>query len=197
MNQVMRPSGGFEARLESELVKVVAARREAAVPPGRSLWRRPVVRAGVLAGVAAAAAVTVPISLSGQHASAFAITSHADGSLTVTVKDYRHPERLEARLTATGAPVRVISGVLGPHCRRLLPTQLSHNVPTRRQVMQIFAGDVRGSTFTLVPSKIPAGVTAYIEIFKGKGALLIVTGATATAAPEKWQPCAPDRAATP
>ena len=190
MIDAKRPLGGFETRLESELVKVVAARGAATAPAGRPLWRRPAVRVGVLVA-AAVAAVTVPLSLNGTDQPAFAVTSHPDGSLTVTVNDYRHPERLEARLKATGASVRVISGVLGPDCKRLLPTQL----PTREQVMEIFKGDVRGSTFDFVPSKIPAGVTAYVEIFKDSDRMLTITGATLTAAPEKRQGCGRNGAA--
>ena len=53
---MQRPRGGFESRLEAELVKVVAQR--AAAPQQRSAMSWPPARIGLDAGTAAAAAVT-------------------------------------------------------------------------------------------------------------------------------------------
>jgi hypothetical protein len=106
-----RPSpGGFEERLEAELVKVVTARHAAPLRPGRqaaAAMRRPAVRASVLAvGTAVAAAVVFAsggASLSHRQAgppqaglstgaglvhiktAAYTVDAHTDGTVRLTL----------------------------------------------------------------------------------------------------------------
>src|SRR5438445_2353243 len=107
VSKVRPPLGGFEGRLEAELVKVVTAR--AALPQGprrRAAMRRPAVRIGVVAAGTAVAAIT-GLALGGRALShppaappqaelstgpgsvhirtaAFTVDSYTDGTVHVT-----------------------------------------------------------------------------------------------------------------
>ncbi len=88
----------FEERLLTEL-RAEATRRATARERAR---HRPLAMA--VAGLACAvAAVVVPAFTGSRTATAYALTDNADGSITVTIKDFRNPERLEEDLAVRGA----------------------------------------------------------------------------------------------
>jgi hypothetical protein len=97
----------FEERLETELVRIVAVRAPEAPAVRQRAWRRPAVRLGAVAGVAAAA-VVAPLVLSGGGAPAYAVVKHPDGSLSITVNDTRHPVELQRKLKEYGVNSKVM-----------------------------------------------------------------------------------------
>lgn len=185
---VEQPLTGFQTRLEMELVKVVTER--GAAPRGRTrpvAWRRPAIGIGGLAAVA----IAVPLVLDGTGSPAYAVANNPDGSLTVTINDYKNPQGLERRLAATGVPVKVVVGKAGPGCRRLSTTPW----PTQEQVRAIFRGDaIAGHSFVFVPAKVPAGATVLVQIIRPANGnqFLIFTGAAQTSVGLHWVGCGPD-----
>lgn len=91
--------GAFEERLLDELKTVVAQRPVAARPsPRRAL----VLAAAGVAAVAVAAAVTAA-----RTSPAYAVERETDGSVRVSVFDYRDPDGLRQRLAAYGITAAV------------------------------------------------------------------------------------------
>jgi hypothetical protein len=216
VGEVQRPPGGFEGRLEAELVKVVAENGAARQVPARRAgrpqsarpriaWRRPAVRIGVLAGLAAGAAVALPLVFgsgapqapaaghAGITLAAYTVVRNADGSLTVTINDLRDPQGLERRLAATGVSAKVTVSDQGPFCRRLSSTPW----PDREQVLKIFRnnqiGEPAGHAFTFDPAEVPAGATVVVQILRSAHGFGLITGARQTSVPAHWIGCGPDR----
>ena len=86
------------------------------VPSAPSATRRPrVTRRRLAIGVALAAAAGAAVAVVGLPGSpnhggtgaAWAVTKHPDGSLTVTIKNYRDPAGLQAKLREAGLPATV------------------------------------------------------------------------------------------
>lgn len=204
VSEARPPRGGFEGRLEAELVKVVTER--GAVPQGparRAAWRRPAVRIGALAGLATGAAVAVALVFGGgisqvntaRHGqvtlAAFTVVRNADGSLTVTINDLRDPRGLEHKMAATGVSARVTVSDIGPNCRRLSSTPW----PDREQVLKIFRNNTltQHHAFTFYPAEVPAGATVVVQILRSPQGFGIITGARQTSVAAHWIGCAPDR----
>src|ERR1700753_563239 len=128
---MQRPRGGFESRLEAELIKVVAQR--AALPRQRPpvAWAHARAAAAAVAGAlgvqafthsAAAPASAVPGAKSGSvhiRTAAFTVDSYRDGTIHVTwnKNQYQDSARLQQALRAAGFPVLIREGVfcMGPH----------------------------------------------------------------------------------
>ncbi|MBO2454160.1 hypothetical protein J4573_44230 [Actinomadura barringtoniae] len=93
----------FQERLLTEL-KAEAVRR---ADEQRARRSRKAVTIRVAAAAAIAAACTlvaiVAPTFTGSRAAAYALTRNADGSITVTIKEFRDPERLERDLAEHGA----------------------------------------------------------------------------------------------
>jgi len=212
VSEVRRPPGGFESRLEAELVTVVAERGAASPVPARRAagrrrpgWRPPA-WIGVLAGLAATAAVVLPLVFgagaprvpavghNGITLAAYTVVRNADGSLTVTINDLRDPQGLQRKLAATGVSAKVTVSDQGPSCRRLSSTPW----PDREQVAKIFRnnqlGEPAGHAFTFYPAEVPAGATVVVQAIRfphdGFG---LITGARQTSVPAHWIGCGPDR----
>lgn len=187
-SQMRPPPGGFEGRLEAELVKIVTAR--AAVPPGLqrpAAMRRPAARAGVLAGLAAIAAVTglaVAVLALGNpaaapprarlstgpgsvhvHTAAFTVDSYTDGTIHVTWDKSQYfgdHEGLQQALRAAGFPVLIKEGTFcqGPHDNGHL--NASGVGPGVGRVMK---GERQANgtvVFVFTPSAMPAGKQLFI-----------------------------------
>jgi hypothetical protein len=181
------PLGGFEGRLETELVKVVAAR--AATTPGRqqsAAKRRPVTRTRILAAGTAIAATTGlalgvgalsnspatpplarPSTGAGPvhiHTAAFTVDSHANGTIHVTwdKKQYFQDRAgLQRALRKAGFPVLIKEGVfcIGPHDNGHL-----NSSGVGPGVSQVMKGERHHGTATFVftPSAMPAGKELFI-----------------------------------
>jgi hypothetical protein len=125
--------GGFEERLLVEL-KTIVAQRSADRPaqesaPARAFWRRSRLISVASAGaLAIGAAVSVPLLGGGDSGSAaYAITSSDDGTVTVTIYEFRDADGLKQQLAGYGVPADVTYTPIGEHCQadryELSPTQ--------------------------------------------------------------------------
>jgi hypothetical protein len=107
--------GAFEEHLLAELKTVIAARpaeTAVAAPPRR----RRLVLAG--AALATAAAVVAGVAVFGLHTSAaYAVERDPDGSIRVSVYDYRDPKGLQERIEAFGVKAAVDYLPAGMACR--------------------------------------------------------------------------------
>ncbi|GAA2283601.1 hypothetical protein GCM10010149_30870 [Nonomuraea roseoviolacea subsp. roseoviolacea] len=103
----------FEERLLMELKAEVAAR-------GAEHRRRMTVRrlfaGAAVAGVAAAAAVAVPL-LTGTESPAYAVTKNTDGTIRVQIKEFRDADKLEADLARMGVTADVTYLKAGTWCK--------------------------------------------------------------------------------
>lgn len=123
------PLGGFEGRLEAELLKVVTA-RTTAPRRWRAAVRRPAVRIGVVAGLAAAVAGGLVAGLSSGspagaglstaagpvhiRTAAYTVDRYTDGTIHVTWDKSRYfqdRQGLQQALRAAGLPVLIKEGV--------------------------------------------------------------------------------------
>ncbi len=149
---------GFEERLETELVRVVEARTPQARGVRRRAWR---LRLGAVAGVAAAA-VAVPLVLSGGGGGtpAYAVVEHPDGTLTVTINDTRNPAELERKLADYGVTSKVTAGA---YCRPVGSPQGSR---ISDALMKRPPG--RGNIFTIDPRAFPPDAELLLGIFRPK-----------------------------
>jgi hypothetical protein len=169
--------GGFEDRLEAELVKVVTAR--AAVPrrpsrPAAVAIRRPAVRLGIVA-VGAAVAAAAGFALGGQSLSrqqavhirtaAFSVDTRSDGTVHVRwdkSQYIRDIAGLEQALREAGFPVLIKEGVFckGPHDDgQLDPSGVGPGVGRVMTGEEQPGGDV---VFIFTPSAMPAGEELFI-----------------------------------
>jgi hypothetical protein len=190
VSEIRPPSGGFEDRLEAELVKVVTAR--AAVPGGprqsaAAAIARPSARAGMLAVVAGVAAAVgfafVGPSLSHQAAvapsarggtgggpahirtAAFSVDVYSDGTIHVRwdkSQYFRNVAGLEQALRNAGFPVLIKQGVFckGPHDNGYLDP--SGVGPGVGQVMRGESQPDGAVVFVFTPSAMPAGEELFI-----------------------------------
>lgn len=97
----------FEERLLMELKTEIAARAE---QPRR--WFTP--RRLAAGGIAAAVAIAVPIAL--RPDPAYAITKNADGSVVITIKEFRDADGLEQELGNMGIAADVSYTGVGMRC---------------------------------------------------------------------------------
>ena len=178
---MQRPRGGFESRLEAELVKVVAQRTAVRQP---TMWR-PQARIGLAAGTAVAAAFAgvlgvqafthpaaapasaIPGAKSGSvhiHTAAFTVDSYSDGTIHVTwnKNQYQDSAGLQQALRAAGFPVMIREGVfcMGPHDNGYLdPSGVGPGVGQVMQGEQEADGSV---VFVFTPSAMPRGDELFI-----------------------------------
>jgi hypothetical protein len=187
VRKTRQPLGGFEGRLEAELVKIVTTR--ATAPPGLyqpPAKRRPTTRTGVLAAGTAVAALTglalgvqalshrpatpPPARLSTGpgsvhiHTAAFTVDSYTDGTLHVTwnKNQYFHDHAgLQQALREAGFPVLIKEGMF---CQG--PDDNGHLNPSGvgPGVSQVMKGERHDGTvvFVFTPSAMPAGKELFI-----------------------------------
>jgi hypothetical protein len=95
----------FEERLLAELKTeaVLRAALKDARGSRKATGRRllPAAAAAAIAGACALAAIVAPVFTGSQ--AAYAVTANADGSITVTINEFRDPDRLEKDLADHGA----------------------------------------------------------------------------------------------
>lgn len=190
IDEMRPPPGRFEDRLEAALIKVVSERAAAQRRPSRSAFaalRRPAVRAGVVAGMAAAAACIAfgglslgrPAAPSGAgpgagsgavhiRTAAFTVDTNSDGSVSVTwdksqfIQDSGDIAILQRALRQAGFPVLIRQGVFckGPHDSGQLGAGGTGSGVARVMTGQNEPG---GSVvFTFMPSAMPAGQELFI-----------------------------------
>ena len=185
VSKVRPPFGGFEGRLEAELVKVVIAR--ATVPQGpqrRAAMRRSAVQVSVVAGLAAAAAFAAvtgltpgsPTAPAGAglstaagsvhiHTAAFTVDSYTDGTIHVTWDKSRYfqdREGLQQALRAAGFPVLIKEGFFckGPQDNGYLdPSGVGPGVGEVMKAERQADGTV---VFVFTPSAMPTGKELFI-----------------------------------
>jgi hypothetical protein len=174
------PLGGFEGRLEAELLKVVTAR--ATAPRGwRAAVRRPAVRVGVVAALAAAVAGGLVAGLSpGSPAGAgfstaagpvhirtagFTVDSSTDGTIRVTwdkSQYFQDRQELQQALRAAGLPVLIKEGVFckGPQDNGYLDAS-----GEGAGVSAVMSGEGQAGgavVFVFTPSAMPPGEELFI-----------------------------------
>jgi hypothetical protein len=176
MSETKHPLGGYEERLLGELRALVDERAagNSAVRPGIHERNGGAGRLGrrswpALGGVAAAAtAATGLIVFAGGDGAeaAYAVEPHADGSITVEIRELRDAQGLENKLRAAGVPAEVDYLPAGMACRE----------PRFRQAGQgALSGGLgqRGdgsAFFTLERNNLRAGQTLVITTSTAPGA---------------------------
>ncbi|NUW35349.1 hypothetical protein HTZ77_28520 [Nonomuraea sp. SMC257] len=103
----------FEERLLMELKAEVAAR---GVERRRRVTVRRLFAGAAVAGLAAAAAVAVPL-LTGTESPAYAVTKNTDGTIRVQIKEFRDADKLEADLARMGVTADVTYLKPGTWCK--------------------------------------------------------------------------------
>lgn len=185
---VQGPRGGFEDRLEAELVKVVT-QRAAARPSGqrRPVVRRLPVRVGLVAGTAVTAAAAAaagvvalspsagapPVARPGPaagsdhvHTAAFTLDRYTDGTIHVTWdKNQYFQDRagLEQALRAAGFPVLIKEGVF---CKGPNDTASPGATGVGPGVTRVMKGVRQAGnkvTFVFTPSAMPPGEELLID----------------------------------
>jgi hypothetical protein len=174
------PLGGFEGRLEAELLKVVTA-RTTAPRRWRAAVRRPAVRIGVVAGLAAAVAGGLVAGLSSGspagaglstaagpvhiRTAAYTVDRYTDGTIHVTWDKSRYfqdRQGLQQALRAAGLPVLIKEGVFckGPQDNGHLDAS-----GEGAGVSAVIRGEAQaGGTvvFVFTPSAMPSGEELFI-----------------------------------
>ncbi|MEU9888130.1 hypothetical protein [Sphaerisporangium sp. NPDC051011] len=128
-------NGTFEDKLLGELKAYMAAGPQREHAPIRRRVGRLLLAAGVV-GVAAAAVVVVPWA-TGSGSPAYAVTKNADGSVTLTLREFRAPETVERDLAAAGVRADIAYMPLGKRCdvSRYRPLDADQaNLPTREEL---------------------------------------------------------------
>lgn len=150
----------FEERLLTELKAEMADRttRELTGSPRRITGRRLAVGAAV-AGVAAAGAVAVPL-VAGSATPAYAITTNPDGSVTVKINEFRHPDRLQADLAARGIRSDITYLAPGKRCA-IDPFPGQHGRPTDPATWPIQIAD--NNEFKIAPQRIGPAQTLVLR----------------------------------
>ena len=149
----------FEDRLLLALRAVVVANPapvHSLAPPSRSL-RRPVLAGSAAAGLAVAA---TSLMVAGGSSAAYAVDSHADGSVTVTISSFTDAAGLQHKLAAAGIKATVDYLPSGKACKQPRFTAPVGNVQGEIQVGIEKDGP---ATFTISKGEVPAGDTLVIE----------------------------------
>ncbi|MET7461453.1 hypothetical protein [Nonomuraea sp. NPDC005501] len=139
----------FEERLLMELKAEVAAR---GVEHRRRVTVRRLFAGAAVAGLAAAAAVAVPL-LTGTESPAYAVTKNTDGTIGIEIKEFRDADKLEKDLARLGVTADVTYVKPGTWCRR----DRGRVVPGDK------AAHVRAGGVDIEPRYIAKGQTLLLE----------------------------------
>ncbi|GAA3032422.1 hypothetical protein [Streptosporangium longisporum] len=171
----------FEERLLAALRTEMATRaaRGPAPVPGRFSGHR---LAWAGAGLAVAAAVAVPLAI-GSQTPAYALTRNADGSISLTIHEFRDPEQVERDLADLGVRADITYLPLGRRCgnvrasfvegddvgvsaERLESTDPAVLTEARRRMKNLASAKaIRPENgITIDPRHIRAGQTVMIEV---------------------------------
>jgi hypothetical protein len=182
--------------LEHDEHPVLASMREqiAATPlpttrrrfPLSFLGGRPRVLAGASAGIAALTAVLVLIVAGASSPAAFAVTTRADGTVTITLNALSAVDSLNAKLAAAGLHVRVARVV--PGCDAPVQIAGSDAPPATLQAEPQAGGDRMQFSPAAAPgpgaqglTKVPAGQT--LVLAASESGLQVVGQITQSTAP--------------
>lgn len=109
-------NGTFEDRLLDELKAEISARAAQGRAPTRlRLNRRGIVGGAAVVGLAAAAAIAVPLMF-GPQTPAYALTKNPDGSINLRINEFRDPDQVEEDMARLGVPANITYLPLGKRC---------------------------------------------------------------------------------
>ncbi|MFC5813748.1 hypothetical protein [Nonomuraea harbinensis] len=123
---------------------------------------RKLLRAGVLApalGLAAAAAVALPLLFGG--APAYAVAENPDGTVTITINEAKDPEALEAELRGMGHDIVVDYLPAGKKCATR--PRGENWLPKEEAPLAVFPPTIETHGFQIDPSQIKPGQTGVLE----------------------------------
>ncbi|MFG1702648.1 hypothetical protein ACFLIM_05590 [Nonomuraea sp. M3C6] len=152
---------------------------------GMHTRRRVVTVPRVLVAVAAAAAVALTPQVIGTGTSAYAVTKDQDGTLTVTLKELRDPDGLEAELAAAGVKADVTFLAPGTRCEvpRFVGADESYGgspvdsaAELRERVSKVRSYKaIRGNSgkFQIFPEYIKPGETLVLEFSDERSAQVL------------------------
>lgn len=160
MNIHDRELAPYEENLLAELRRVVASRPS---PIAVRRWpelmrRRRLVLAGAAAAVAVAVSVVVPAVLGTGQQPAYAVEREPDGSVRISIMEYRDAKGLEAKLRAFGVPAVVDYVPNGQQCREPRASYVPDDQVPTLMTNEPPAGDEE-SSWKLHPELIPSGDT--------------------------------------
>lgn len=162
----------FEDRLWSELVREHGDRMRLDGTTTVRRGRRPAVLTGTALGATGlAAAAALLVFGATKSTPAYAVTTHSDGTVTVTLNDVAAITALNAELAGDGIAAKAIP--------------LTADCPVRGFPNPMPAG-TNPSTYTITidPRNIPAGYTAVVAVGQnGSGQILLAQGAFRSPAP--------------
>lgn len=157
----MNTTGSFQEQLLAELKETVAERAAAPAPaPGRNSVRR-----GVKIGTALAAACAIsvlPSLFDGTATPAFAVERNDDGSISVLMREYTEPRRLQERLRDLGVNVVVDFVPTDKHCQE---PRADFTAPDPLLWTSMPPRDGRSGYMRLRPDRIAPGQTLVMEVF--------------------------------
>ncbi|MET8991434.1 hypothetical protein ABZW49_38790 [Nonomuraea wenchangensis] len=150
---------------------------------GPSPLRRRMLAGTAVAGLAAAAAVAVPLTFGSQSA-AYAVVKQDDGTVQVTVREFRDPDGLEARLKAENIQADVTFTEADKQCApgRFVGADLAYDPPSTTNMTEQerkefdnpenwrsrdAARPINADTFVISPSYIRQGETLVLEFRPG------------------------------
>jgi hypothetical protein len=173
----------FEDRLLLALRAVVDANPAPvhSLAPSRRSLTRPVLAGGAVAGVAVAAS---SLLVAGGSSAAYAVDSHSDGSVTVTINSLKDAAGLQQKLAAAGVKAVVDYLPTGKSCQQPRYKPASAGAQGSLQVETRKGGS---TTFTIGASQLVAGDTLVVESSGGADFSQIGVGVAAGAV----SPCQP------
>lgn len=159
----MTTADRFEDRLLHELRAVVASTPAPAAEPARRplLTRTRLTLGGAVAAAGAAGALV--LAGGGGASPAYAVESHGDGSVTVTVSSVRDAAGLQQKLAAAGIRAVVDYVPAGKMCRQPRGENAKGNGHTSAMSMAMSQGADGSVTFTIAPGQLGANETLVIE----------------------------------
>ncbi|MEV4288984.1 hypothetical protein AB0K40_26050 [Nonomuraea bangladeshensis] len=131
-------------------------------PPASSRPRRKLLRPGVLApalGLAAAAAVALPLMFGGT--AAYAVAKNPDGTISITVNEAKNPKALESDLRQMGYNIVVDYLPEGKKCATR--PRGTNWVPKEEDSLAVFPPTVDTGGFQIDPQQIKPGQTGVLE----------------------------------
>ncbi|MDP9847714.1 hypothetical protein [Streptosporangium lutulentum] len=174
----------FEDRLLDELKAEITARAAQGRAPARlRLNRRRIVSGAAVVGLAAAAAIAVPMVF-GPQTPAYALTKNPDGSINLRINEFRDPDQIEEDMAHLGVPADITYLPLGKRCgntrapfvagdRTVTPEEVKSKDPAvqarvrERATNTASAKAIRpGNGITIYPRHIKPGQIVLIEVME-------------------------------
>ncbi|WP_345469455.1 hypothetical protein [Actinoallomurus oryzae] len=152
----------FEDRLLAELKTEVAGRAARRRGTAR-WWARPRPVAVAIAAVAALTAVAVPTLIGSEATAAYAVTRNADGSITVTIKEFREADRLQRELAGDGVRTDITYLPQHKRCAGVRGTEVD-SAPPPHQPLVWPERERPVRSFKISPQLIEPGRTLVLEL---------------------------------